>query len=51
MIYLDIFMKMLRTLSRFSILFFFTMGVLHAEEVAITIDDPNCGDAIYYTHQ
>jgi peptidoglycan/xylan/chitin deacetylase (PgdA/CDA1 family) len=27
------------------------MGVLHAEEVAITIDDPNCGDAIYYTHQ
>lgn len=44
-------MKVLPILLRFLILFFFTMGLLHAEEIAITIDDPNCGDAIYYTHQ
>ena len=39
------------SLSRILIIFFLTIGVLHAGEVAITIDDPNCGDAIYYTHK
>ena len=26
-------------------------NVLHAEEVAITMDDPNCGPPSFYTHE
>jgi peptidoglycan/xylan/chitin deacetylase (PgdA/CDA1 family) len=27
------------------------ISVLHAERVAITMDDPNCGSSAYYTHE
>jgi peptidoglycan/xylan/chitin deacetylase (PgdA/CDA1 family) len=46
--------KIMKFISHFFVLIVFILGfsnVLHAEEVAITMDDPNCGPPIFYTHK
>ena len=34
-----------------ALLFLFFTRILHAQEVAITIDDQNCGDAVFLVTQ